>query len=445
VTSHRAETQQRRIPYLAIVAVLVLTLASGTAYALLSGKPRTPPSSDARPPTGSPTGSPTQEETQDPDTPTGWGPTVGELAEARTMVSDWTPSRLAGQVIVGRYAGYDPAVVGALVKRLHLAGVCVTADNVADADQVRATTQAVKDAAAADGRDFPPIIGIDEEGGVVEHLRGIATEFPPFAQAGVAITSDGKAGERVVHEAALATGLELRSFGFTWVFAPDADVTIGPADVTIGSRSPSSEPKIAARAVAAAVEGYNDAGLVSTPKHFPGHGAVTVDSHVAVPVRDVPLRELRRHDFPPFVAAVAAHAPALMMGHIDAEAISPGVPASMAPAAYDFVREDLGFQGVLITDSLGMGAVATRDRPALTAINAGADLLLMPANTAGTHAMITHAIEDGEITRERIEDAAARVVALQLWQQRVAEDTPVPADVTARAESAAAALAGAGS
>ena len=166
---------------------------------------------------------------------------------------------------------------------------------------------------------------------------------------------------------------------------------------------------------------------------------------IAVPVRDVPMSELRQHDLPPFVAAVAAHAPAMMVGHIDAEAISPGLPASMAPAAYDFVREDLGFQGVMITDSLGMGAVATRDRPALTAINAGADLLLMPANTTGAHATLTHAIQDGEITRERIEDAASRVIALQLWQQRIANDVAVPADVTARAESAAAALSDAGS
>jgi beta-N-acetylhexosaminidase len=435
------------VPLLAVVVVLVLALGGGTAFALI-GRGEAPgrtPRATEQPPSESPGESPSPTPTQDPDAPTGWGPTVGELESARATVHAWTPSQLAGQVIVGRYAGYDPAVVGDLVQRLHLAGVCVTSDNVTDAEQVRATTQAVTDAVAADGRDFPPVIGVDEEGGVVEHLRGIATEFPPFAEAGVAISSDGKAGERVVHEAAYATGLELRSFGFTWVFAPDADVTIGAADVTIGSRSPSPDPEVAARAVTAAVDGYNDSGLVSTPKHFPGHGAVTVDSHVAVPVRSASIEEVRTHDLPPFVAAVAAHAPALMVGHIDTEAIAPGVPASMAPAAYDFLRDDLGFQGVAITDSLGMGAVATRDRPAVTALNAGADLLLMPSDTVATHATITRAVESGEISRERIEDAAARVVALQLWQRRVAAEVPVPGDVTARAESAATALSGAGS
>jgi beta-N-acetylhexosaminidase len=443
VPSHRAETPPRQVPLLAVVVVLVLALGAGAAFALMGGgsapaRPQRSAGSDA-------SATSSASSAQDPNAPTGWGPTVGELQEARTLVRAWTPSRLAGQVIVGRYNGYDPAVVGDLVKRLHLAGVCITSQNVTDADQVRATTRAVTEAVAADGRDFPPVIGVDEEGGVVEHLRGIATEFPPFAEAGVAISSDGEKGEDVVHEAAYATGLELRSFGFTWVFAPDADVTIGAADVTIGSRSPSPDPEVAARAVGAAVDGYNDSGLVSTPKHFPGHGAVTVDSHVAVPVRTASMSEVRSHDLPPFVAAVAAQAPAMMIGHIDNRAIAPGLPASMAPAAYEFVRDDLGFQGVMITDSLGMGAVANRFRPSLTALNAGADLLLMPSNTVGTHAMLTRAIENWMVTRERIEEAAARVVALQMWQARVAADVPVPADVPARAQRAAQALAAAGS
>ena len=382
--------------------------------------------------------------TADPDTPLPWGPTVGELDRARALVADWTPARLAGQVIVGRYAGYDPEVPARMVRDLHLAGVCVTSDNVTDADQVRATTQAITDAVRADGRDFPPVIGVDEEGGAVEHLSGIATTFPPFASAGTAISADPSHGRAVVREAATATALELRSLGFTWVFAPDADVTIGAADPTIGDRSPSMDPRVAAQAVAAAVHGYNAAGLVSTPKHFPVHGAVTVDSHEALPVRDVPLTEIRSHDLPPFRAAVRAGAPAVMVGHIEATAIDPTLPASLSPKAYAFLRHDLGFRGLAITDSLGMGAVATAGFPAVKALQAGADLLLMPADTAETHTVLTRAIADGTVPRERAEDAAAMVVALQMWQQRVAAQVPVPADVTSRAQQAASDLAGGG-
>ena len=380
----------------------------------------------------------------DPDAATSWGPTHGEVARAADLVSRWSPERLAGQVIVGRYHGTDPAVPAAMVRDLHLAGMSITAENVVDAEQVRATTSAITQAHAADGRDWPAVIGVDQEGGVVAHLRGIATEFPSFATAGAAIAAQGEAGERVVTGAARATALELRGLGFTWVFAPVADVTIGAADPTIGTRSPSTDPAVAARAVAAAVRGYDGAGLVSTTKHFPGHGSVTADSHETLPVLGTPLEGLRRRDLPPFAAAIAARAPAVMMGHLDVGALAPGVPSSQAPQVYDFLRDDLGFEGVAITDSLGMGAALTQDYPAVRALKAGADLLLMPVDPTTTHRLVAAAIRSGEVSRARAEEAAARVVALQLWQQRVAADVPVPEDVVSLAQRAAAALTAAG-
>jgi len=383
------------------------------------------------------------EATQDPDEPTSWGPTVGEVDEARQLVAGMSVEELAGQVIVGRYAGTDPAVPATMVRELHLAGVCVTSTNVTDDAQVRATTAAVSRAHAADGRDWPAVIGVDEEGGVVSHLRGIATEFPPFASAGAAV-AQGRPGERVVTDAARATSLELRDLGFTWVFAPVADVTIGAADPTIGSRSPSGDPALASRAVAAAVEGYHAAGLVSTTKHFPGHGGVTDDSHETLPVLDASLPQLRQRDLRPFEAAVEAGAPAVMMAHLDVRSLQPGMPSSQAPKVYRYLREELGFEGLVITDSLGMGAALSRDYPAVRALDAGADLLLMPVDTAKTHQLVVEAVEDGRVTRQRIEDAATRVIALQRWQQRVADEVPVPADVVERAQRAAASLAAAG-
>lgn len=380
------------------------------------------------------------EQASDPDTPTSWGPTEGELAEAAEIVAEWDAARLGGQVIVGRYAGTDPSVPARMVRELHLAGVSVTSDNVTDADQVRATTAAVTKALTADGRDWPAVIGVDQEGGVVSHLRGIATEFPPFAAAGVAIANQGKAGEQAVTGAASATALELRDLGFTWVFAPVADVTIGAADPTIRTRSPSADPALAGRAVAAAVKGYDDAGVISTTKHFPGHGSATADSHETLPRLGASLADLRARDLKPFESAVAAGAPAVMMAHLDVPALQPGMPSSQAPKVYDFLRDDLGFEGLAITDSLGMGAALSQDFPAVRALKAGADLLLMPVDTRVAHRLVTEAIESGEVPRARAEEAAAKVVALQLWQQRVAGEVPVPDDVIARAQQAAATL-----
>lgn len=426
---------------LAASGLAVTTLVAGCSL----------PASDDDAPTGGATStasaapSPQPDDTEpEADEPTLWGPTESEIAEARELVAGWTPEQLAGQVIVGRYFSADPQEAASLVRDLHLAGMCVTSANVTDEAQVRATTEAISAAVAADGRDFPAVVGVDEEGGSVAHLRGIATTFPAFQVAGTAVERDraegGRTGRRAVRAAARASGLELRGLGFTWVFAPVADVTIGSADPTIGTRSAGTDPRTAATATASAVRGYDNAGIVSTAKHFPGHGSATADSHLVMPRLTKSLQELRSHDLLPFRTAIRAGAPAIMLSHLDVEALAPGVPASMAPEVYDFLRADLGFDGVTITDSMGMGAVATRGLPGVAALKAGADLLLMPADTRGTHATVTRAVADGTIPRERIEDAAASVVAVQRWQQRVADGTPVPQDAPSRAERASAAL-----
>lgn len=414
-------------------ALAPLALLAGLSLVACGGSPSSGPSSDPSAPASS-------EPTTDPDAPTGWGPTEGELARATELVAGWSSKRLAGQLVVGRYAGTDPQVPAALVREHHLAGIQITSSSIASRDQLLATTRAVSEAVAASGRDFPAVIGVDQEGGVVSHLDGIATSFPSFATAGTAVATSGPAGERAVREAASATALELRDLGFTWVFAPVADVTIGAADPTIGSRSPSTDPGVAARTVSAAVEGYDANGIVSTVKHFPGHGTATADSHLTLPRIDAAPKQLATRDLVPFEAAVAAHAPAVMVGHLDVRAWEPGVPSSLAPTTYDVLREQVGFEGVAITDSLGMGAVVATTKPSVTAVKAGADLLLMPADTARTAVTLTAAIESGEIPRARAEEAAARVVALQLWQQRVAAEVPVPADVASRAQRASAGL-----
>jgi beta-N-acetylhexosaminidase len=448
--THRSPRPPRRIPGLgwllgaaSVLAVIGLVMGGLTYFGGDPGAadPDTPSPTEAGSDAAgeTPTATGTDPEV-DPDEATSWGPTVGELARAQELVAGWDAERLAGQVIIGRYNGYDPETPAALVRDLHLAGVTMTNANVADAEQVTATTTAVAEAIASDGRTFPPLIGVDQEGGLVAHLGDVATTYPSFQQAGDAIETAPVEGRRLVTEATRASGLELRQLGFTWVYAPVADVTIGLGDVTIGSRSASTDPDVAADAVVAALEGFSDVGLVTSTKHFPGHGSATEDSHAVVPEVTATLEELRARDLVPFAAAVDAGAPAVMLGHLGVDAIAPDEPASMAPAAYDYLRDELGFEGVTMTDSLGMGAVYGRDRPALEAFLAGADLLLMPADTATAHATITAAIESGEIPRDRAEESAARVVALQLWQQRVAAEVPVPVDAMTRAEAAAAAL-----
>ncbi len=378
-----------------------------------------------------------------------WGPSGAELATARAEVAGWDAAHLAGQVIIGRYHGTDPASAATLVRRYHLAGVCMTGGNIASAAQVRASAAAIHAAVRADGRDYPAVIGVDQEGGTTAHLGPHATELPSFMSAGAAVAGattrgDGSRGEQAVAAAARATALELRGLGFTWVFAPVADVTIGPADPTIGTRSPSGDPETAATATAAAIRGFRDGALIPTAKHYPGHGSVTDDSHRALPVQAADLAALRARDLKPFVAAVRAGAPAVMMSHLAVTALDPGVPTSLSAAGYASLKQETGFEGVAVTDSLGMGAVRRGGDPSVRALAAGADLVLMPADTAAAHAAIVAALADGTVARPRIEDAAAKVVALQRWQARRAAATPVPGDAARTAAAASQGVVGGG-
>lgn len=415
-------------------AVLALSAGAGAAAVTVGLPTEVEPNQPAA-------AAPAKPDPKNDTTPLAWGPTRGELATAREMVAGWDEKRLAGQVIVGRYHGTDPAKAASMVSRFHLAGVSVTGENVVDEAQVRETTAAVSRAVAGDGRAFPAVIGVDQEGGVVAHLRGVATEFPEFARTGDAIEAKPRKGIAATTEAARTTALELRDLGFTWAFAPVADVTVGAADPTIGSRSPSEDPRVAATAVSAAVQGYNEAGLVSTTKHFPGHGAVTGDTHFGLQELDFGKKKLKRRDLVPFDAAIDAGAPAIMISHVDVKAVAPGKPASMAAPIYKLLRKDLDFTGIAVTDSLGMGAVTTTTKkPAVVALEAGADLLLMPANSKAAHRSIVKALRSGQLRRARVEDAAAKVIAMQLWQQRIAGEAPVPGDVREQAEQASAAL-----
>jgi len=346
-----------------------------------------------------------------PNPRTDWGPSLATLAQARAAVDAMPVEVLAGQVLVAAYPGTEPATPAGLVAAYHLGGVILMRDNVASLDQVRATAAAVQAAAAADGRRWPAVVAVDEEGGRVSRLRGLLPDLPAFAAFGAA-GDDAATRDRFAR-----LGADLDGLGVTMDFAPVADVTVGPADPTIGDRSASADPLVAARTVVAAGRGLLDGGTVPVLKHFPGHGSVTVDSHLGLPVQPASLEQLDARDLVPFRAAVDGGAPVVMMGHLDVVQLDPGVPSSLSPAAYGLLRDGLGFDGVAVTDALDMGAVpiGAPGEEVVRALAAGADLVLKPHDVAAAHAAIVAAVQSGALPRERLEEAAVRVVALQLW------------------------------
>ncbi len=319
-----------------------------------------------------------------------WGPDRAELDRAARLVERLSLPQLAGQLIVAEWRGTTAPV--AMVRDLHLGGVIAFDSNVVSAAQVKGVNAALSRRA---GRKWPLFLGVDQEGGVVERLRGAATRFPTFMSAGAANDA------ALTRTAYAASGAELRGLGFTVDFAPDADVTSGPGDPTIGSRSPSSRPRAVSEHVIAAAEGFTSSGVLPVIKHFPGHGSVPVDSHLTLPVQAKTRAALDESDLVPFRAAVEAGLPAVMVGHLDVRAVDPRVPSSLSrKVVTDLLRTELGFTGLVVTDSLAMAAVTRgRDagRTAVQALRAGSDVLLMPPSPAAARAAVVRAVRSGEL------------------------------------------------
>ncbi|GER21727.1 beta-N-acetylhexosaminidase [Zafaria cholistanensis] len=369
------------------------------------------------------------------DPPTGWGPLASDAAAARAAVAQMDLEEKAGQVLVDHYSGTDPEAQLALARKLHLGGVMIMGGNVPTTGTSAADTDKLARVVAgfqkvlSDGRDWPGIVAVDQEGGMVQRLKQPLTEWPaPMAL--------GAAGDpALTRRAQAAMDAELARLGFTMNFSPVADVTTGASDPTIGSRSFGDDPDAVAGHTVAALAGALDAGVLPAVKHFPGHGSVATDSHVGLPVQESSLRELSARDWVPFRDAVKAGAPMVMMGHVSVPELEEGVPASLSAASYRAL-EGLGFSGVAVTDALNMGAVTAsypQGRAAVEALRAGADLLLMPQAIAPAHAAIVEAVRSGEVPAARLDEAAAKVGTMMLWQQRLAASASASAPASGEA------------
>ena len=357
---------------------------------------------------------------------TSWGPLLSDVDQAAAIVSAMSPEQRAGRVIMARVPGLTATGAAQEITGLALGGAILFDDNVESPTQVRDLTAGLQAAASAAGSPAPLLVGVDQEGGIVARVKAGATEFPTYMTLGSA------ADPAVAERAGRASADELRAMGFTIVFAPDADVTIGLADPTIGSRSASDDPALVDRVVEGSVRGYVDGGLVPVLKHFPGHGSVAADSHETLPVQSATLAQLEARDLVPFRSAVAAGAPSVMVAHLDVEALDPGVPGSLSPAVVGLLRDGLGFDGLVFTDAEEMAAVSQTygvGESAVRALVAGVDVVLMPVDAATARDAIVAAVADGTLPAARLAEAATRVVATALWQARIGAAQPALATV----------------
>jgi len=343
-------------------------------------------------------------------------------SRAEKLAASLTLEEKVGQVFMVWFAGPELSEdVIRLIRDRHVGGLILysAAGNIASPEQVARLTASIQATAAASPHLPGLLIGIDQEGGPVARLRQGVTLFPSqMAQAATCRTD-------LVRQAAAISGRELAACGINVNFAPVADVNINPANPIIGIRSFGSDPAEVARFTAAATDGYNTAGIICTPKHFPGHGDTAVDSHIGLPTVSHDAATLTRVDWPPFRAAFAAGAPAVMTAHVLTPAFdADNLPATLSPRMLQGVlRGRMGFQGVIFSDSLGMGAVVKRYGTAEAAVRtlvAGADVLLIGADkgrpaSERLEAMdrVIAAVRDGRLPLARLNEAVLRILRLK--------------------------------
>lgn len=289
-----------------------------------------------------------------------------------------------------------------------------TRDNIDTPKQVAQLSNGLQKASR-----IPLLISTDQEMGLVTRIGPPATQLPGNMALGAGRSTQD------AEEAARITAQELRAMGINQNFAPDADVNSNPANPIIGVRSFSSDPKLAADMLSAQIQGYEGRrwfdpnSVTSTAKHFPGHGDTSEDSHTALPVSNRSLDQWRQIDAPPFKAAVAAKIDSIMTAHIQVPQIDPsGNPATLSPKIITgLLREELKYDGVVITDSLEMAGVRKLHSDAeipVLAIKAGVDQLLMPPNLGLAIDSVVKAVRSGEISEQRIDQSVLRILKMKL-------------------------------
>lgn len=337
----------------------------------------------------------------------------------------------AGQVLIAGFgAGPVPESLAGLARAGELGGFILFKRNVGTLAEVAELNHRLRALCPA---DLPPWIAVDQEGGRVARLGAPVLKLPPMRRLGT--LNDVALTERVAH----ALGSQLALLGFNTDFAPVLDIDTNPDNPVIGDRSFGSDPALVTRHGLAFSAGLQRAGVIACGKHFPGHGDTDLDSHFALPRLSHDRARLNAVELVPFAAARAS-VDAIMTAHVIFDAIDPTLPATLCRAAITgILRDELGYEGVIVSDDLEMKAVADHygvGDAACRAIDAGCDAVLVCSKpdlcVTAYESLLARAERDSEFA-QRLERAAERGIALR--RRRQAMITPAPADAIEAAVS----------
>lgn len=327
---------------------------------------------------------------------------VGQLFLVRPEAL--TPPEESGGPAAAMTAG-----MAEMLSRYPVGGVVQFGENIVSPEQITAFNRDLQASST-----IPLFIGVDEEGGAVARLANSPGFDLPKYQSAAAVGGGDPPDAR---DMGVTIGGYLKEYGFNLDFAPVADVNTNPDNPIIGTRAFSSDPDRAADMAEAMAAGLREAGIIPTFKHFPGHGDTAEDSHAGLAVNHKTEEALRACEWIPFQRA--GEWDLIMVGHIALpEVTGDDTPASLSKRIVTgILREELGFSGLAVTDSLEMGAVAESYGPgeaALAALEAGCDLILMPEDLPAAFEAVCDAVQSGEISAERLHESVRRVLEYKI-------------------------------
>ena len=294
-------------------------------------------------------------------------------------------------------------------------GIVMFSKNIQDRDQICAMLANLQAYSK-----YPLFLGVDEEGGsLVARVANSGTISVPTFPNMMEIGNTGNPEE--AYEVGRTIGTYLKDLGFNLDFAPIADVLVNPENQVIGERAFGSDAELVAKMVKRVVEGLQEQEVSAVLKHFPGHGGTEADSHEGTAILNRTLEELRSEEFLPFQSGIEAGADMIMVGHISVpEVTGDDTPATLSETVItDLLRNELGFDGIIITDSMSMGAIVDHYGPgeaAVQVIRAGGDMILMPQDFVEARQAVLDAVYQQEITEERITESLRRIYRIKLRQ-----------------------------
>lgn len=298
----------------------------------------------------------------------------------------------------------------AVNKDYPIGGMILYAHNIVDETQLKKFIEEIRELNGS------PLLAIDEEGGRVARIANNENFDVPKYESMAAIAESDDPEE--AYKAAFTIGSYVKKYGFDIDYAPVADVNTNPDNIVIGPRAFSDDPETAAKFVVSYLNGLESAGVIGTLKHFPGHGDVSTDTHYGYASTDKTWDEMLKCEMIPFKAGIKAGAQMIMTAHIAAPNVSgDDLPATLSPVILqDKLRGELGFDGVIVTDAMDMGAITkqfSNTEAAIKSIQAGVDVVLCSREFTQVFDAVVKAVEKGEIKESRIDESVKRILKLK--------------------------------